>query len=120
MPAQGPHPLTTLSVALLFAAIFLFGGRAAYRTGQKGRRRFLSFAAGVSVAYIFVHVLPALQAIREFQTQSPTDFYRVFPGYSVYLWTMAGFLVFYGLETMVPGPRQGSENRWGAAPWQPW
>jgi hypothetical protein len=124
MPAQGPYVLTTLSVALLFAAIFLFGGRAAYRPGQRGRRRFLSFAAGISVAYTFVHVLPALHAIREFQTQSPTDFYGVFPEYSVYLWTMAGFLVFYGLETMVASPRQGPENRAGddgaAAPWQPW
>ena len=73
MPAQGPYVLTTLSVALLFAAIFLFGGRAAYRPGQRGRRRFLSFAAGISVAYTFVHVLPALHAIRELQTQSPAE-----------------------------------------------
>jgi hypothetical protein len=124
MPAQGPSALTTLSVALLFAAIFLFGGRAAYRPGQRGRRRFLSFAAGISVAYTFVHVLPALHVIREFQAQSPADFYRVFPEYNVYLWTMAGFLVFYGLETMVASPRQGPENRGGdgggAAPWRPW
>ena len=56
---------TSLSVALLFAAIYLFGGRLAYRPGQRGRRRFLSFAAGISVAYIFVHVLPTLQMIRE-------------------------------------------------------
>jgi len=69
-------------------------------------------------------VLPALHVIREFQIQSPTDFYRVFPEYSVYLWTMAGFLVFYGLETMMASPRQGPENRagygGGAAPWKPW
>ena len=115
---------TSLLVALLFAAIFLFGGRMAYRPGQRGRRRFLSFAAGISVAYIFVHVLPALQVIRELQTQSPTDFKMLFPEYSVYLWTMAGFLVFYGLETMAAGPRRGTANRadddGGAAPWQPW
>jgi len=47
MPAHAPSALTTLSVALLFAAIFLFGGRAAYHPGQRGRRRFLSFAAGI-------------------------------------------------------------------------
>jgi len=124
MPAHAPSALTTLSVALLFAAIFLFGGRAAYRPGQRGRRRFLSFAAGVSVAYTFVHVLPALHAIREFQTESPGTFKMLFPEYGVYLWTMAGFLVFYGLETMVAGPRQGPENLGGdgggAASWQPW
>ncbi|MCJ7501114.1 hypothetical protein MUP29_12765 [bacterium] len=60
MPAHGPSALITLSVALLFVAIFLFGGRAAYRPGQRGRRRFLSFAAGISVGYTFVHVLPGL------------------------------------------------------------
>ena len=71
---------TSLSVALLFAAIYLFGGRLAYRPGQRGRRRFLSFAAGISVAYIFVHVLPTLQAIREIQTQSPGRLQNVVSG----------------------------------------
>jgi len=115
---------TSLSVALLFAAIFLFGGRAAYRPGQRGRRRFLSFAAGISVAYIFVHVLPTIQMIREIGTQSSSDFKMLFPEYSVYLWTMAGFLVFYGLETMAASPQRSIENHagndGGAASWQPW
>ena len=124
MPAHGPSALTALSVALLFAAIFLFGGRAAYRPGQRGRRRFLSFAAGISVAYIFVHVLPTIQMIREIGTQSSSDFKMLFPEYSVYLWTMAGFLVFYGLETMAASPQRSIENHagndGGAASWQPW
>ena len=115
---------TSLSVALLFADIFLFGGRAAYRPGQRGRRRFLSFAAGISVAYIFVHVLPTIQMIREIGTQSSSDFKMLFPEYSVYLWTMAGFLVFYGLETMAASPQRSIENHagndGGAASWQPW
>jgi hypothetical protein len=115
--------MTTLGVALLFAAVFVFGGRAACRPGQKGRRRFFSFAAGISVAYTFVHVLPALHAIQDFQAQSPAGFKMLFPEYSVYLWTMAGFLVFYGLETIVASPPQGSETHAGSgggAPWQPW
>jgi hypothetical protein len=115
--------LTSLSVALLFAAIFLFGGRLAYQPGQRGRRKFLSFAAGISVAYIFVHVLPTLQMIREIGTHSPSEFKMLFPEYSVYLWTMAGFLVFYGIETMVASPLQGPENHaggGGVTPWQPW
>jgi len=124
MIAHDPNTLTTLSIALLFAAIFLFGGRLAYRPGQRGHRRFLSFAAGISVAYIFVHVLPALNVIRELHTQSPIDFKILFPEYSVYLWTMAGFLVFYGLEIMAASPRRGPENRAGdngvAVPWQSW
>jgi hypothetical protein len=124
MPAHGPNALATLSVALLFCAIFLFGGRAAYRPGQRGRRRFISFAAGISVGYTFVHVLPALGRMREIATQSQTGFRGFFPEYSVYLWTMAGFMVFYGLETMAAGRRRGPEHRGGddggAASWQSW
>ena len=115
---------TSLIVALLFAAIFLFGGRLAYRPGQKGRRRFLSFAAGIAVAYVFVDVMPALGRMRDIVMHTPGDFRRVFPEYSVYLWTMAGFLVFYSLETLVAGPRRGLEHRAGdhdgAAPWKAW
>ena len=83
--------LTSLGVALLFAAIFLFGGRLAYRPGQRGRRRFLSFAAGIAVAYTFVDVMPALGRMRDIAMQTTSDFKRVFPEYSVYLWAMAGF-----------------------------
>ena len=124
MPAHSPNTLATLSVALLFAAIFLFGGKAAYRPGQRGRRRFLSFAAGISVGYTFVHVLPALSTMRNIATQSQAGLRRLFPEYSVYLWTMAGFMLFYGLETMAAVHRRGPENRAvddaGAAPWQTW
>ena len=76
------------------------------------------------MAYIFVHVLPTLEAIRELHAQSPGSFKMLFPEYSVYLWTMAGFLVFYGIETMVASPRHGPEestgNDSGAVHWQPW
>ncbi len=110
-----PHRLPTLAVALLFAAIFLFGGRAAEVSGRLHHRRLLSFAAGVSVAYTFVHVLPALHMIREFQKRSLTES-MVLPEHGVYLWTMVGFLVYFGLERMVgtqpaaqaPGAHPGS------------
>jgi Kef-type K+ transport system membrane component KefB len=115
---------TSLIIALLFAAIFLFGGRLAYRPGQRGHRRFLSFAAGIAVAYVFVDVMPALGRMRDIVMQSQSDFYRVFPEYSVYLWTMAGFLAFYSLQTLVTGPRRDPKNHVGdhegAAPWQMW
>jgi len=116
--------IISLLIALLFAAIFLFGGRVAYRPGQRRYRRFLSFAAGIAVAYVFVDVMPALGRMRDIVMHTPGDFQRVFPEYSVYLWTMTGFLAFYCLETMVARPRRGPEHPTGdhdgAAPWQPW
>ena len=116
--------IISLIIALLFAAIFLFGGRVAYRPGHKRYRRFLSFAAGIAVAYVFVDVMPALGRMRDMVMETPGGFQRVFPEYSVYLWAMAGFLAFYCLETMAAGPRQGPEHpagsHDGAAPWQAW
>jgi len=116
--------VASLIIALLFAAIFLFGGRLAYRPGQRRYRSFLSFAGGIAVAYVFVDVMPALGRMRDIVMETPGGFQRVFPEYSVYLWAMAGFLAFYCLETMAAGPRQGPEHpagsHDGAAPWQAW
>jgi hypothetical protein len=117
--------LTTLGVALLFAAIYIVGGRTAQWPVQRGHRRFLSFAAGVSIAYTFVHVLPALHEIRGLQTHAPNES-MMFPEHGVYLWTMAGFIVFYGLETMavarsvLPGLAADASGATGAAPQRPW
>jgi hypothetical protein len=115
---------TSLIIALLFAAIFLFGGRLAARPGQRRYWRFLSFAAGIAVAYVFVDVMPALGRMRDIVMETPGGFQRVFPEYSVYLWAMAGFLAFYCLETMVVGPQQGPEHpasgHDSAPPWKAW
>ena len=82
MPAHGPSALITLSVALLFAAIYLFGGRAAFRPGQRGRRRFLSFAAGISLGYTFVHELPA-------QIMEANPGLYVFPFWVLVVWAVS-------------------------------
>ena len=116
--------VTSLIIALLFAAIFLFGGRLGFRPGHKGYARFLSFAAGIAVAYVFVDVMPALGRMRDLTTDTPAGFQRVFPEYSVYLWAMAGFLVFYCLETMMVKPQEGPEHSGGghdgAPVWKAW
>lgn len=114
----------SLLIALLFAAIFVFGGRATFRSGHKGYRRFLSFAAGIAVAYVFVDVMPALGRMSDLVMNTPGAFQRLFPEYSVYLWAMAGFLLFYCLETMVVVVPRDSENQAGGhaepPPWLAW
>jgi hypothetical protein len=124
MTALAPtsYALATLAVAIFFGGIFLFGSRVCH-PAWTGHRRFLSFAAGISVSYVFVHVIPGLARAREVQTQSAAGFPIVFPEYSVYLWAMAGFLGFYGLDTMVSTKRSGLPQSAGhseAEPWQAW
>lgn len=110
---------------MLFAAIYVLGGRANQVLGESGLRRFHSAAAGIAVSYVFVYILPELHEIREAHLQSQNDYIqRIFPEYSVYLAALIGFLVFYGLESMVARPRQVAGNvpdhhSRGAA-WKPW
>ena len=96
---SSPQTLEALAAAGLFAAVFRYGWRL-HRPGMVSRRGLLSFAAGISVAYVFVHVLPALSRGKEIQVRSAATFPLLFPEYSVYIWAMAGFLVFYGLERL--------------------
>lgn len=117
--------LMTLGVALAFAAIYLLGGRADQVFGESGSRRFHSLAAGIAVSYVFVYIIPELHAIREVHLQSQNDYItRVFPDYSVYLAALAGFLVFYGLESAVASrqsrPHTGATHGNDPAGWLPW
>jgi hypothetical protein len=48
-------------VALVLAAVHVFGGRLTF-LHDIPRSRWLSAAGGVSVAYVFVHLLPDLAA----------------------------------------------------------
>jgi hypothetical protein len=115
----------TLGVALLFAAIYVLGGRANQVLGESGLRRFHSAAAGIAVSYVFVYIMPELHAIREVHLQSRNDYItRIFPEYSAYLAAMIGFLIFYGLESLVARPHPGAANvrdhPGRGTSWKPW
>lgn len=64
------------------------------------RSRWLSFGSGVSVAYVFVHLLPELEragaAIEATGSVVATSFER-----HVYLVALAGFALYYGVEQLV-------------------
>jgi hypothetical protein len=88
-------------------------------------RRFHSLAAGISVSYVFVYLIPELHAIREVHVQSQDDYIRrFFPEYSVYLAALAGFLLFYGLERAVASrhsiPETGGALHRRTAGWRGW
>lgn len=74
------------------------------------RSRWLSLAGGISVAYVFVHILPELarrqERIAEFQAPPAQHLEG-----EVYLAALVGLLVFYTLERATLRPRtQGAEE----------
>ncbi|KYH26793.1 hypothetical protein HAPAU_18990 [Halalkalicoccus paucihalophilus] len=89
--------------ACCLAAVHLFAGRLR-GLDRIPRSRWLSFGGGVSVAYVFVHMLPELnEHQRAFGTADPL---AGFLDRHVYLVALAGFATFYGLERLAQRSRR--------------
>ena len=87
----------TGAAALLIAANFLFGDWVHPLRAVLDRRSMISFSAGISAAYVFVHLLPELHSVRTVVTrESPVELPN--EGAGIYFVAMIGFLAFYGLE----------------------
>jgi hypothetical protein len=101
-----------LCAAVAFAGVFLVGAKGPFR-GKWWHRSGASAAAGVSVAYVFVHLLPAL-SVGEQQFVAATSERRLpFPQLRLYIAALIGFVVFYGMDTMVEWlrrPRNGARR----------
>ena len=78
------------------AAVHLFSGRMRFLHASP-RSRWLSAAGGVSVAYVFVHLLPDLAEEQETIRRAAGEGFS-FLEYHVYLVALAGLVAFYGLE----------------------
>jgi hypothetical protein len=90
--------LVTGAAALLFAATFLFLGRVHPLLARvRDPRGIVSFGAGMSAAYVFVHLMPKLHAARRALVESVSMRLR-FEGMAIYYLALVGFLVFYGLN----------------------
>lgn len=86
-----------LLAACSLAAVHLLAGRLR-GLDRIPRSRWLSFGGGVSVAYVFVHMLPELnEHQRAFGSIVPL---AGFLDHHVYLVALAGFVAFYGLERL--------------------
>ena len=99
-----PAPLT-LILALGFALIHLFIGKLHF-LDVVPRSRWLSFAGGVAVAYVFLHILPELSAHQE-TFVAAFDTPARFAESWVYGVALAGLAAFYGVERAVKTPHQG-------------
>ena len=93
-----PLPLTVLTaiMALAFCAVHLFVGRLRFLAVEP-RSAWLSFAGGVAVGYVFLHILPELAAHGEVFTEA-TGLEMSFAESWVYALALAGLVLFYGLE----------------------
>ncbi len=93
--------LLSAVIAALFAAVHVAGGRLAFLTATP-RSVWLSFAGGVAVAYVFVHLLPELAAYQD------TVGARVRRGggllaaieHHIYVVALVGLASFYGLDRL--------------------
>jgi zinc transporter ZupT len=61
------------------------------------RKFWLSFFSGISVAYVFVHIFPELGKAQEYIYNLQFSFIHLLD-YHAYLISLAGFLLFYGME----------------------
>ncbi len=104
MTTQAITAAGTLAAAAIFAAIFYYlplwhpDGPA---QGQSGYRRVVSISGGAAVAYVFVHLLPELNAAKETFVGATATLGLPFPELRVYGAALLGFMLFYGLEHLV-------------------
>ena len=99
--------ISTAVIAIGFALIHLFSVK--LRFVKFPRSRWLSGAGGVSVAYVFVHILPELsehQAVLEEAEKGVVSYLE----HHVYLLALLGLTVFYGLERMASESRENQDS----------
>lgn len=93
----------SFAAALALALVHLFSGKLRFLEGTP-RSIWLSMAGGVSVAYVFVHLLPELNEGQEVILEVIGESLAFLESH-VYLVALAGLAVFYGLERAASSSR---------------
>jgi hypothetical protein len=102
-----PYPYTLIA-ALVLASVYVFGYKLRVSSHH---RRWVSIAAGVSVATIFVDLLPEISERQATFLGAPHGTAALFPEQAIYLAAMLGFVLFYGLQFMVAPSPSGEGER---------
>jgi hypothetical protein len=98
----------SFAVVLLFAAVHIWGGFAD-RLAREPRSTWLSAAGGISVAYVFVHILPELAAHQQaVRSEMPANALLAAVESHVYVAALVGLVIFYGLDAML---RRSAQQR---------
>lgn len=101
------HQLLLASLfSVSLALVHIFSGRLTFLKDVP-RSRWLSAAGGVSVAYVFVHVLPELAEGREHIKRLVE---KRWLEESIFLLALAGLVIFYGLERMAKQASKAGEG----------
>lgn len=98
--------------AAALVSVHLFSGGLRFLKGTP-RSVWLSIAGGVSVAYVFIHLLPELGASQETVSEAVGEGGLAFLETHVYFVALAGLATFYGLERAAKVSRQRSRRRAG-------
>lgn len=102
-------PIASLVAALVLVLVYALRGGA----GEDGAterlwssRRFISAAAGVSVAYVFVDVLPELAEQNRTIVESAGEGRLLFAEQRIYILALLSFVFLYGLDHLVLASRE--------------
>jgi hypothetical protein len=89
-----PYPYT-LAAALVLASVYVFGHKL---RATSHHRLWVSIAGGVSVAWVFIDLLPEISENQAKFSTGPHRAMALFPEQAVYLAAMLGFMLFYAFE----------------------
>ena len=103
--------LVALAAALLLAVVHLLAGKLRFLKVIP-RSAWLSGASGVSVAYVFLHLLPELSAGEEKVRRAVGEVAGMEESH-VFLVALVGLAVFYGLERLAIRSREGHREEHG-------
>jgi hypothetical protein len=102
-------PWYSLLAACVLAAVYAVLGTAGRADGAErfwAHRRWVSAAAGISVAYVFIDVLPELAAQNLALSEAMGEIEVMFAEQRIYVLVLLSFIVMYGLEHMVLTSRE--------------
>ena len=102
----------TLFMALAFVGVHLFVGRLRFLE-KTPRSRWLSFAGGVAVGYVFLHVMPEL-AVHATTFERATGLDAAAAEGAIYALSLLGLVIYYGVERAIVSSR--GERRPDAEP----
>ena len=102
------QPFVTALMALAFCIVHLFVGRLRFLETTP-RSAWLSFAGGVAVGYVFLHIMPEIGAHGRTFEQA-TGYNELLAEAMVYTVALAGLVLFYGLERAIVNSRGQEES----------